>query len=50
MTFLSHFISSYPISEEAFKTFEETGNIGSSPEDLVNILMRKASRRLGYTK
>ncbi|MEJ6791881.1 MAG: hypothetical protein QNK89_03865 [Lacinutrix sp.] len=26
------------------------GSIGSSPEDLVNILMRKASRRLGYTK
>jgi len=26
------------------------GSIGTSPEDLVNILMRKASRRLGYTK
>ena len=26
------------------------GSIGSSPEDLVNILMRKASRRLAYTK
>lgn len=26
------------------------GSIGSSPEDLVNILMRKASRRLSYTK
>ena len=28
-----HFITSYPISEEAFETFEETGNIGSSPEE-----------------
>jgi hypothetical protein len=28
-----HFISGYPISEEAFETFEETGNIGSSPEE-----------------
>ncbi|RED50274.1 hypothetical protein [Seonamhaeicola aphaedonensis] len=26
------------------------GSIGSSPEDLINILMRKASRRLSYTK
>lgn len=26
------------------------GSLGSSPEDLVNILMRKASRRLAYTK
>lgn len=26
------------------------GSIGSSPDDLVNILMRKASRRLAYTK
>ena len=26
------------------------GSIGSDSEDLVNILMRKASRRLGYTK
>lgn len=26
------------------------GSIGSSPEDLINILMRKASRRLAYTK
>lgn len=26
------------------------GSIGSSPEDLVNVLMRKASRRLSYTK
>jgi len=24
--------------------------LGSSPEDLINILMRKASRRLSYTK
>lgn len=28
-----HFISSYPISEEAFKTFKQTGNIGISPEE-----------------
>jgi hypothetical protein len=28
-----HFISSYPISDKAFKTFKETGNIGSSPEE-----------------
>jgi hypothetical protein len=28
-----HFITSYPISEEAFETFQETGNIGSSPEE-----------------
>jgi len=28
-----HFISGYPISEEAFETFKETGNIGSSPEE-----------------
>lgn len=27
-----------------------SGSIGSSPEDLINILMRKASRRLSYTK
>lgn len=27
-----------------------SGSIGSSPEDLVNILMRKASRRITYTK
>jgi len=27
------FITSYPISEEAFETFEETGNIGRSPEE-----------------
>lgn len=26
------------------------GSIGSSPDDLINILMRKASRRLAYTK
>ncbi len=26
------------------------GSIGSSPEDLINTLMRKASRRLAYTK
>ena len=26
------------------------GSIGSSPEDLINVLMRKASRRLSYTK
>ena len=26
------------------------GSIGSSPDDLINILMRKASRRLSYTK
>lgn len=26
------------------------GSVGSSPEDLINILMRKASRRLAYTK
>ena len=26
------------------------GSIGSSPEDLINILMRKASRRMAYTK
>lgn len=26
------------------------GGLGSSPEDLINILMRKASRRLAYTK
>lgn len=26
------------------------GGLGSSPEDLVNVLMRKASRRLAYTK
>lgn len=26
------------------------GSIGSSPEDLINVLMRKASRRLAYTK
>ena len=26
------------------------GSLGSSPEDLINILMRKASRRLAYTK
>lgn len=26
------------------------GSLGSSPEDLVNVLMRKASRRLAYTK
>jgi hypothetical protein len=28
-----HFISSYPISKEAFETFKRTGNIGSSPEE-----------------
>lgn len=27
-----------------------SGSMGSSPEDLINILMRKASRRLAYTK
>ncbi|HPF10958.1 MAG TPA: hypothetical protein PKW08_01810 [Flavobacteriaceae bacterium] len=27
-----------------------SGSLGSSPEDLINILMRKASRRLAYTK
>ena len=27
-----------------------TGSIGSSPENLVNVLMRKASRRIAYTK
>ena len=26
------------------------GSLGSSPEDLINKLMRKASRRLSYTK
>ena len=26
------------------------GSLGSGPEDLINILMRKASRRLSYTK
>lgn len=26
------------------------GSLGSSPEDLINVLMRKASRRLSYTK
>lgn len=26
------------------------GGLGSSPEDLVNVLMRKASRRMAYTK
>ncbi len=26
------------------------GSLGSSPEDLINVLMRKASRRLAYTK
>lgn len=26
------------------------GSLGSSPDDLINILMRKASRRLSYTK
>ncbi|WP_242094115.1 hypothetical protein [Aestuariivivens sediminicola] len=26
------------------------GSIGSSPDDLINILMRKASRRMAYTK
>ena len=29
---------------------KERGSIGSSPEDLINVLMRKASRRLSYTK
>lgn len=28
-----HFISCYPISRDAFDAFEETGNIGSSPEE-----------------
>jgi hypothetical protein len=28
-----HFISGYPVSEEAFETFKETGNIGISPEE-----------------
>jgi len=28
-----HFITSYPISEEAFETFEKTGNIGLSAEE-----------------
>jgi hypothetical protein len=28
-----YFISGYPVSKEAFKTFEETGNVGSSPEE-----------------
>ncbi len=27
-----------------------TGSYGSTPEDLINVLMRKASRRLAYTK
>ena len=27
-----------------------SGSIGSDTEDLINILMRKASRRLAYTK
>lgn len=26
------------------------GSLGSSSEDLINVLMRKASRRLSYTK
>ena len=29
----SHFVSSYKISEEAFKEFKKTGNIGLSPEE-----------------
>jgi hypothetical protein len=28
-----HFISGYPISEKAFETFRETGNIGSGPKE-----------------
>ena len=28
-----HFITSYPVSKEAFEYFEETGNIGLSPEE-----------------
>lgn len=28
-----HFISGYPISEEAFEAVKETGNIGSSREE-----------------
>ena len=28
-----HFISGYPISEEAFERFNKTGNIGISPEE-----------------
>ena len=28
-----HFISGYPISEEAFEAFKETGNVGISPEE-----------------
>ena len=38
-----HFITSYFISEEAFETFEKTGNIGSSPEEIaqeINELQR----------
>jgi hypothetical protein len=43
-----HFISGYPISEEAFETFEETGNIGSSPEERaqeINELQRTQAER-----
>jgi site-specific recombinase XerC len=42
-----HFITSYPSSEEAFKTFEETGNIGSIviTRD-VNKVMREVSNQL----
>ena len=42
-----HFISGYPVSEEAFERFKETGNIGSSPEERaqeINELQRTQSQ------
>ena len=38
-----HFISSYPVSPEAFEAFKETGNIGISKEEIaqeINELQR----------
>ena len=41
-----HFISGYPISDEAFQVFKETGNIGLSPEERKsNVDMLQKSKR-----
>ena len=42
-----HFISGYPISDEAFQVFNETGNIGLSPEERkskVDMLQKKQAQ------
>jgi len=44
-----HFITSYTISKEAFETFEETGNIGSSPEETVTDLIQISVQKMIFT-